>query len=42
MQVRTLYAGIFFFGVIALSFMVRGLLSANRVEKIFLDAWADF
>ncbi len=35
MQVRTLYAGIFFFGVIALSFIVRSLLSANRVEKIF-------
>jgi len=33
MQVRTLYAGIFFFSSIALSFLIRGLLSANRTEK---------
>ena len=35
MQVRTLHAGIFFFGLIALSFLVRGLLSSNRIEKTF-------
>ena len=35
MQVRALYTGIFFFGVIALSFMLRTLLSSNRTEKAF-------
>lgn len=33
MQVRTLHAGIFFYGLIAVSFVVRGLLSANRIER---------
>jgi len=35
MQIRTLYAGIFFFGLIALSFLVRGLLSFHRTERAF-------
>jgi PAS domain S-box-containing protein len=35
MQVRTLHAGIFFFGLVALSFLVRGLLSFNRTERAF-------
>lgn len=35
MQVRALHAGILFFGLIAASFLVRGLLSANRTEKSF-------
>jgi PAS domain S-box-containing protein len=35
MQVRALHAGILFFGTIALSFLVRGLLSKDRTEKSF-------
>jgi two-component system, cell cycle sensor histidine kinase and response regulator CckA len=35
MQVRTLHAGILFFGLITLSFLVRGLLSFNRTERAF-------
>src|SRR5207302_7557959 len=35
MEVRTLHAGILFFGAIALSFLVRGLLSENRTERAF-------
>jgi PAS domain S-box-containing protein len=35
MQVRALHAGILFFGLIALSFLVRGLLSFNHTEKTF-------
>ena len=35
MEVRTLHAGIFFFGLIALSFLVRGLLSFHRTERAF-------
>jgi hypothetical protein len=35
MQVRTLHAGIFFFSLVALSFLVRGLLSFNRTERAF-------
>jgi two-component system cell cycle sensor histidine kinase/response regulator CckA len=35
MQVRTLHAGIGFFGLIFLSFLVRGLLSEDRTEKAF-------
>jgi two-component system, cell cycle sensor histidine kinase and response regulator CckA len=35
MQVRALHAGILFFGLISLSFLVRGLLSFNRTEKAF-------
>ena len=35
MQVRSLHAGIFFFSLIALSFLVRGLLSFHHVERSF-------
>jgi PAS domain S-box-containing protein len=35
MQVRTLHAGILFFGLIAISFLVRGLLSEDGTEKAF-------
>src|SRR5437868_4646528 len=35
MQVRALHAGILFFGLIAVSFLVRGFLSENRTEKAF-------
>ena len=35
MQVRALHAGILFFGLVALSFLVRGLLSFNRTERAF-------
>ena len=35
MQVHTLHAGILFFGLIALSFLVRGLLSFTRTERSF-------
>ena len=35
MQVRAAHAAIFFFGFIALSFLVRGLLSRNRTSRIF-------
>src|SRR6266567_2151087 len=35
MEVRTLHAGILFFGLIALSFLIRGLLSFSRTERAF-------
>ena len=35
MQVRTLHAGILFFGLIALSFLLRGLLSFTKTERSF-------
>jgi len=35
MQIRALHAGIFFFGLICLSFLVRGLLSRNRTARAF-------
>ena len=35
MERRALYAGIFFFGLIALSFLVRGLLSRDRTARAF-------
>jgi two-component system, cell cycle sensor histidine kinase and response regulator CckA len=35
MQLRTLHAGILFFGLITLSFMARGLLSLSRIERAF-------
>ncbi|HEY3971536.1 MAG TPA: PAS domain S-box protein [Candidatus Sulfotelmatobacter sp.] len=35
MEVRKLHAGILFFGLITLSFLVRGLLSLRRTEKAF-------
>jgi hypothetical protein len=35
MQIRTLHAGILFFGLIAVSFLVRGLLSRNGTARAF-------
>src|SRR5215831_10189180 len=35
MEVRTLHAGIFFFGAVALSFLIRGLMSRNRTAHAF-------
>jgi PAS domain S-box-containing protein len=35
MELRAFYAGVFFFGALALSFLVRALLSENRTEKKF-------
>ena len=35
MQVRAFHAGILFYGLIAVSFLVRGLLSGSRTEKGF-------
>ena len=35
MQISTMHAGIFFFGLIAASFLVRAALAANHVEKAF-------
>ncbi len=35
MQLRALHAGILFFGLLAITFLVRGLLSENRAEKAF-------
>jgi two-component system cell cycle sensor histidine kinase/response regulator CckA len=35
MEIRALYAGIFFYGLLALSFVLRGRFSVNRVEKAF-------
>ena len=35
MQLRALHAGILFFGLLAVSFLVRGLLSDNRTERVF-------
>ena len=35
MQVHALHAGIFFYGLIALSFLLRGLLSTHRTERRF-------
>jgi two-component system, cell cycle sensor histidine kinase and response regulator CckA len=35
MQVRALYAGIFFYGLVAVSFVLRGRFSTHRVEKAF-------
>ena len=35
MQVRALYAGLFFFGLLAVSFLVRGLLGINRTARAF-------
>jgi two-component system, cell cycle sensor histidine kinase and response regulator CckA len=42
MQVRTLHAGILFFGLIALSFLVRGLLSFNQTERAFFLRMGSF
>jgi two-component system, cell cycle sensor histidine kinase and response regulator CckA len=35
MEVRALYAGILFFGLVALSFLVRGLASRNRTARSY-------
>jgi two-component system cell cycle sensor histidine kinase/response regulator CckA len=35
MEMRTVYAGIFFFGALALSFLIRGGFSLNRTAKSF-------
>jgi len=35
MEVRALYAGILFFGLIALSFLIRGLVSRDRTARAF-------
>src|SRR5271170_5601380 len=35
MEARALYAGIFFFGLVALSFLVRGLASRNRTARAY-------
>ncbi|MGA2100964.1 MAG: PAS domain S-box protein [Candidatus Sulfotelmatobacter sp.] len=42
MQVRALHAGVFFFGLIALSFLVRSLLSGGRTEKTFFSRLTAF
>jgi len=35
MQLRTLHAGMLFYGLVAASFLLRGLLSLNRTERAF-------
>ncbi|MFZ0733841.1 MAG: PAS domain-containing protein [Candidatus Sulfotelmatobacter sp.] len=42
MQVRALYAGLFFFGLIALSFILRTLLTDSRTERAFFGRLATF
>ena len=42
MQVRALYAAVLFFGAIALSFLVRGLLSDNATEGAFFPRIGGF
>ncbi|MGB8065648.1 MAG: PAS domain S-box protein [Candidatus Sulfotelmatobacter sp.] len=42
MQVRALYAGIFFYGFLALSFVLRGRFSVHRVEKAFFTRMSLF
>jgi len=42
MQVQALHAGILFFGLLALSFLVRALLSGNRVERAFFGRLGAF
>jgi len=42
MQVRTLHAGLFFFGFIALSFILRTVLTDSRTEKAFFGRLAIF
>ena len=42
MQVRALYAGIFFYGLLALSFVLRGRLSVHQVEKAFFTRMSFF
>ena len=42
MEVRALYAGIFFYGLVALSFVLRGRFSVNGVEKAFFKRMSLF
>ena len=42
MQSRTVWVALFFFGLIALSFLVRFLLSTNRTEKAFYSRLCGF
>ncbi|HZC23145.1 MAG TPA: PAS domain-containing protein, partial [Candidatus Binatia bacterium] len=42
MEVRALYAGIFFYGLLALSFVLRGRFSVHRVEKAFFTRMSFF
>jgi two-component system, cell cycle sensor histidine kinase and response regulator CckA len=42
MQVRALYAGIMFFGLLALSFLFRGTLSRNRTAKAYFLRMSGF
>ena len=42
MEIRALYAGIFFYGLLALSFVLRGRFSVNRVEKAFFTRMSLF
>jgi len=42
MQYRALYAGILFFGLIAASFVLRSLISGNRLEKKFFGRMGGF
>ncbi len=42
MQLRALHAGILFFGLIALSFLIRAWLSRNRVERAYFRRMGAF
>ncbi|HSY92828.1 MAG TPA: PAS domain S-box protein [Candidatus Binatus sp.] len=42
MEVRTLHAGILFFGLLGPSFLIRGLLSFSRTEKAFFLRMGSF
>ena len=42
MEVRAFYAGVFFYGLLALSFVLRGRFSVNRVEKAFFNRMSLF
>ena len=42
MELRTAHAGFLFYGLIALSFVVRGLISEHRVERAFFSRLGGF
>ena len=42
MQLRALYAGILFFGLVVLSFAVRALVSRNRLERAYFGRMGGF
>jgi two-component system, cell cycle sensor histidine kinase and response regulator CckA len=42
MELRTMHAGVLFFGLIVVSFMVRGILSESRTERSFFLRLAGF